>query len=201
MNGHPLAVALVHSPVVDKRGDRVVSAVTNLDLHDIARTARTYGVDRFYVVTPVAEQQVLINRILRHWRAGHGAGYNPHRGEALSLIEIVPSLEEAVSGWSREIGEKALPVLTGARRSDGVSFDQCRQLRQDHPLMLVFGTGWGLAPELFDQGWPVLEPIRGVGDYNHLPVRAATAIILDRLHVEPWITITSGPADHGGIRN
>jgi hypothetical protein len=78
-----------------------------------------------------------------------------------------------------------MPVLTGASRSDGVSFEQCRQLRQHHPLMLVFGTGWGLAPEMFTRGWTVLESIRGAGDYNHLPVRSAAAIILDRLHAEP----------------
>ena len=40
----PIAVALVHYPIVDRRGDVVNTAVTNLDLHDIARTARTYGV-------------------------------------------------------------------------------------------------------------------------------------------------------------
>lgn len=182
---HPLAVALVHHPVVDRRGDRVASAVTNLDLHDIARTARTYGVDRFYVVTPVAEQLALVRRILEHWRQGHGASYNPHRGEAFSLIETAPSIEEALSSWSRDMGTKGVPILTGARRSDGISFDRCRQLRQEHPLMLVLGTGWGLAPELFDRGWAVLQPIHGVGEYNHLPVRAAAAIILDRLHGAP----------------
>ncbi len=185
MSRQPLAVALVHYPIVDKRGDQVVTAVTNLDLHDIARTARTYGVQRFYVVTPAVEQLALVDRILLHWRKGHGASYNPHRGEALALIETATTLEAAIEAWSREVGETAIPVLTGASRSDGVSFSQCRQLRQQHPLMLVFGTGWGLAPEMFSRGWAVLEPIRGAGDYNHLPVRAAAAIILDRLHAEP----------------
>jgi hypothetical protein len=185
MNGSPLAVALVHHPIVDKRGDQVVTAVTNLDLHDIARTARTYGVQRFYVVTPATEQLTLVDRILQHWRDGHGASYNPHRREALALIETATSVDAALDAWSREVGTTAMPVLTGASRSDGVSFAQCRQLRQHHPLMLVFGTGWGLAPEMFTRGWTVLEPICGAGDYNHLPVRSAAAIILDRLHAEP----------------
>ena len=185
MNGYSLAVALVHYPIVDKRGDQVVTAVTNLDLHDIARTARTYGVRRFYVVTPAAEQLALVDRILQHWREGHGASSNPHRSEALALIETSATLEEAVEAWSREVGMQPMPVLTGANRSDGVSYEQCRQLRQHHPLMPVFGTGWGLAPEMFTRGWTVLESIRGAGDYNHLPVRSAAAIILDRLHAEP----------------
>ena len=46
---------------------------------------------------------------------------------------------------------------------------------------LMLGTGWGLAPELFDRGWPVLTCIQGAEEYNHLPVRAAAAIIFDRL--------------------
>ncbi len=77
-------------------------------------------------------------------------------------------------------GRHAQTVLTGARRRDGVSFRRCREMAAG-PLMLVFGTGSGLAPEIFERGWPVLEPIRGGGDYNHLSVRAAAAIIIDRL--------------------
>lgn len=181
----PVAVALVHHPVVDRRGDVVSTAVTNLDLHDIARTARTYGVGRFYVVTPVVEQQVLVKRILSHWLDGHGASYNAHRGAALSLIRIVASLDEALADWRAEAGPDALPVLTGAARADGISFAECAAVIEKNPLLLVFGTGWGLAPELFQRGWTVLEPIRGRGGYNHLPVRAAAAIMLDRLLVRP----------------
>ena len=181
MSRQPLAVALVHHPVLDRRRDRITTAVTNLDLHDIARTARTYGVRRFYVVTPVEEQQLLVARILDHWRKGFGAAYNTDRSEALSLVVAVADLEEALTDWQGLAGAAALPVLTGAARSDGISFSACRSLAQEHPLLLVFGTGWGLAPELFEWGWPVLTPVCGTGDYNHLPVRAAAAIILDRL--------------------
>ncbi len=185
MSRQPLAVALLHHPVLDRRGDRVTTAVTNLDLHDIARTARTYGVARYYVVTPVAEQQALTQRILAHWRTGFGADYNPHRGEALALVAVVASIEEALADWAELVGKAPLPVLTGAARSDGISYADCRALAAEHPLLLLFGTGWGLAPELFGRGWPVLAPIRGSGAYNHLPVRAAAAIMLDRLLGEP----------------
>ncbi|BCR03944.1 hypothetical protein DESUT3_10130 [Desulfuromonas versatilis] len=181
MSRKPLAVALVHHPVIDRAGDRVTTAVTNLDLHDIARASRTFGVDRFYVVTPVAEQQALVEKILGHWREGFGAGYNPHRGDALGLVRQVNSLDEALADWSAAAGETARPVLTGAGRKDGIPSAECRGLMARHPLLLVFGTGWGLAPELFDRGWTVLEPIRGAGEYNHLSVRSAVAIILDRL--------------------
>ncbi len=179
--GRPIAVALVHHPVIDRRGDLVTTAVTNLDIHDIARTARTYGVARYYLVTPVAEQLLLIERILQHWRSGFGSTYNGDRSEALSLVRTVATVEEALEDWGGECEGEALPVLTGAGRRDGISFEACRDLGREHPLLLVLGTGWGLAPQLFSRGWPVLEPITGAGDYNHLPVRAAAAIILDRL--------------------
>jgi hypothetical protein len=181
MTRRPTAVALVHHPIRDRRGDTVTASVTNLDLHDIARTARTYGVDRFYLVTPVAEQRVLVERILAHWRTGHGASYNPHRGEALDLVEPVSTLDEALALWQQRTGDDPLPVLTGAARTDGITFARCRALGRQHPLLLVFGTGWGLAEEVFERGWTVLEPVSGAGDFNHLPVRAAAAIILDRL--------------------
>lgn len=181
MSRRPLAVALLHHPVIDRRGDLVTTAVTNLDVHDIARTARTFGASRFFVVTPAAEQQLLVARLLTHWRSGYGAEYNPDRAEALALVSVSASLKAAVEEWTGEIGENPLPVLTGAARRDGISFQYCRGLLTERPLLLVFGTGWGLAPQLFDLGWPVLEPVAGADGYNHLPVRAAAAIILDRL--------------------
>jgi hypothetical protein len=177
-----LALALVHQPVLDRNGVTVSAAVTNLDLHDIARVARTYGAGRFYVVTAAAGQQQLVTRILDHWREGFGAGYNPDRREALELVEMVPDLDAALAAWSCRCGAPALPLLTGARRSDGIDFAAARELLDDRPLLLVLGTGWGLAPEIFTHGWPVLEPVSGGSDYNHLPVRAAAAIILDRLY-------------------
>lgn len=179
-----VAVALVHHPVRDRRGDRVTTAVTNLDIHDIARAARTYGVSRFYVVTPAEEQKRLTERILGHWQEGYGAQYNPLRSEALSLVRIASDLDEALRLWEGETGSPPAPVLTGAAVREGISFSDCRKLAEENPLLLVFGTGWGLDPELFGQGWPALTPLRGGDNYNHLSVRAAAAIILDRLFGE-----------------
>ena len=43
----PMAIALVHYPVLDRRGDVVTSAVTNLDVHDLARLSTTYVLCRY----------------------------------------------------------------------------------------------------------------------------------------------------------
>jgi hypothetical protein len=49
------------------------------------------------------------------------------------------------------------------------------------PCLLIFGTAWGLSPALLETADFVLAPIEGPTDYNHLSVRSAAAIILDRL--------------------
>ncbi|PID40198.1 MAG: hypothetical protein CR984_04510 [Proteobacteria bacterium] len=54
-------------------------------------------------------------------------------------------------------------------------------MAQSPPLVLAFGTAWGLADEFMAAADHVLEPLVGKGTYNHLSVRSAVAIILDRL--------------------
>ena len=46
---------------------------------------------------------------------------------------------------------------------------------------MLFGTGWGLEKSILNEADYVLDSVEGIGEYNHLPVRAAIAIILDRL--------------------
>lgn len=180
MPSRPMAMALVHHPVLDRRGDVVTSAVTNLDIHDLARLAATYGLSRFYLVTPAEEQQRLVARLVDHWCQGFGASYNPARAQALKTLVVVDDFPRAVADWKALAGPDALPVMTSARPCGTLSFSDCRQLSAEAPLLLVFGTGHGLAPQLFKPDWPVLEPVRS-GHYNHLSVRTAAAVILDRL--------------------
>lgn len=179
-----LALALVHHPVYNKHREVVTTAVTNLDIHDIARAARTFGLNRYYLVTPSTDQQAMIRRIVGHWQDGWGADYNPDRREALSIIRVVASLEEACTDFQQAFTTPVITVATGAReRSNAVSFEAlAKRLQQpESPHLLTLGTGWGLTDELFEQVDLTLEPIKGADDYNHLSVRSATAIMLDRL--------------------
>lgn len=179
-----LYLALVHWPVYDKNGAVVTTAVTNMDVHDIGRTSRTFGVRGFYVCTPVATLQRLVDRIIRHWEVGPGATYNPNRKDALSLVRQAPELDAAIAEIERETGTMPRVVATSARGGENrLTFPDLRaRLAADGPPeLLVFGTGWGLTETVLDRCDGILEPVHGVSGYNHLSVRSAAAIILDRL--------------------
>lgn len=112
-SGSNVSIALLHHPVYDKNRQVVTTAVTNLDLHDIARAARTFGLFRYFVVTPVAEQRALAERIGRHWQEGWGATYNPKRRAALELMRVVAGLDDALEELRARYGRPARIVVTG----------------------------------------------------------------------------------------
>lgn len=179
-----LFLALLHHPVLDRTGRIVTSAITSLDIHDLARSAHTYGVRTVYLVHPVAEQREFARSVIDHWKFDYGRSFDSRRREALELIEIVASLDDAIAGCERSAGRRPLIVHTSAQTDGGESYDALRarlDAADAPPALIMLGTGFGLAPELRARADIVLAPIRGPGDYNHLSVRAAAATILDRL--------------------
>jgi hypothetical protein len=181
--GSNLYIGLVHHPIYDKRRDVVATAVTNFDIHDIARSARTFGVEGFYVITPLESQVQLTQRIIRHWVEGTGSVYNPTRKESLALVRISRTIDEADQEISATWGKKVIRVATGASPHPGsIRFGALRKMVEDQgtPFFILFGTGWGLTQEVKETSDHILAPVEGKG-YNHLSVRSAVAIILDRL--------------------
>lgn len=179
-----LYLALLHHPVLDKNGQIVTSAVTQMDIHDIARSAATFGVRRFWVVTPVRALRALSEKILEHWETGYGATYNLTRKQALALVAIETDLDGTLVALERETGERPVLVVTSARRAAGTVDYQALRRRLDAPgppHLILLGTGWGLAPAVMERADLRLAPVEGPTPYNHLSVRAAAAIILDRL--------------------
>jgi tRNA (guanine37-N1)-methyltransferase len=177
-------VALLHYPVYDKNGQIVTTAVTNMDIHDIARSGRTYGIRGFYVVTPVKALQKLARKIIHHWEQGYGSQYNVTRKQALALARITDTLDEVLIDIERECGEKPLLIVTSARPGGKrTSFTELQDMliKTRQPFLLILGTGWGLTEAIFSRSDYVLEAIEGPTDYNHLSVRSAAAILLDRL--------------------
>jgi hypothetical protein len=176
-------LALIHYPVYNKIGEVVTSSVTTLDIHDISRIAKTYAVSSFYVVTPLKTQRQLVERLIEHWMTGYGAEYNPTRKEALLATRVMNNLTATVQDLTEIYGKRPAIVATGAKDfPKSIDFHCLRkEIRGGEPILLLFGTGWGLEKSILQEADYVLDPVKGVGDYNHLPVRAAVAIILDRL--------------------
>lgn len=179
-----LYIALLHYPVYNKEAKIVTTAIANTDIHDIARAAKTYGVNGFYIIHPIKEQRDLAQKIVDHWRYGYGAGFNKYRKEAFDLIAVTESLQIVVSDITHKTGHKPKIIATGANFSGNVlKFNECRKilLNTELPHLLLFGTGSGISDEVIDKSDYKIEPIKGVSGYNHLSVRSAVAIILDKI--------------------
>lgn len=174
-------LGLIHHPIVDKRGDTVTTSVTNLDIHDIARSARTFGFDGYFIVTPVQKQHELVQTILNHWNTDHGNTYNPDRKDALSFIRLAESIKAAKEKIKELEGVEPQIVVTGAgfKEYNGDERKLAEHLNIDkRPMLLLFGTGWGLHATILDLAEFRLTPIHGSAHdgYNHLSVRSAVAI-------------------------
>lgn len=178
-----LDIALIHYPVYNKNQEIIGSAVTNLDLHDLARAGRTYGVGTVYIVTPFSDQQELVAEIVGHWQEGYGASYNRDRKEALTVLEVCTDLAELFERVTCARGGRPTILATGAAcRNSQIGFQDVRSgLAAGGHYLLLFGTAWGLTSEVFTMVDGSLPAIIGTGDYNHLSVRSAVAIMLDRI--------------------
>jgi len=179
-----LNVALLHDGMVDKTGKRVATSVTLIDVHDISRSCRTYGVDTLFVAHPSQTMRALVRTVKKHWDGDFGSTYNPNRQDALGVLNIVSDLDEAIMKIESKTGSLPRIIATSAHDgNDRVSYSEMRQTmdNEGRSYLLLFGTGWGMGPELMSRANIILKPIFGPSDYNHLSVRAACAIILDRL--------------------
>ncbi len=174
---------LLHYPVYNKNREVITSAITNFDLHDLGRTARTYGVKGLFIIQPLEDQRELAERIKKYWTQGKGAKYNPLRKEALELIQVFPSFEEAEKELIKREKEKPVYIGTDASpKRNYISYEKARELVWEKPVVLILGTAWGLTEEFLNKCDYFLEPIWGRMDfYNHLSVRCAGAILLDRI--------------------
>ncbi len=177
-------IALVHYPVLDKAKTKVATNITNFDIHDIARLGTCYGVKNYYLVHPMREQLMFVERLKDHWICGTGRTYNSLRGPSLKIVRPIESLDAIRSlnpecefwGTSAKDDSHRLKIRRARERLlEGSSTPKS--------VCLVFGTGYGLCPEIKESMDEVLSPIEGRGpqDFRHLSVRSAVSIYLDRL--------------------
>lgn len=179
-----LYVVLLHEGMLNKKNEIVTTSLTLIDVHDIARSSRTYGVKTLFIAHPSEALRKLGRTLKKHWEDGYGATYNPDRKEALSIVEIVSSLDEVINKINQTESETPVILATDGRNGEGrASFDDVKKLikTETRPYLLVLGTGWGMCEDLINRCDIFIEPIVGPTDYNHLSVRSAAAVLLDRL--------------------
>lgn len=183
-------IGLVHYPIYNKNMEIISTSITNLDIHDIARIVTTYGIPRYYLIHPLKTQADIAKEIISYWQEGYGSIYNPDRKVALDRVAIKESIPDVIKDITISYGKEVKTIVTDARiYSNSTSFLELRERIASSPqnnFLLLFGTGYGLSKEIMDQADYRLYPIMGKSDYNHLSVRSAVAIIIDRLCGEKW---------------
>ena len=171
-------LALLHFPVYNKKKEAVSTCITGFDLHDIARSSLTYGIAKYFVVNPMPAQRKFAERIINCWKSEKSFVHNWTRAEAFKLVELKESLEDVIKTLKNPI-----VVASSAKNQGDLSYRGLKNKikRSRRPVLILLGTGWGLTEEVFKKADYILGPILGKGSYNHLSVRSAAAIILDRL--------------------
>jgi tRNA (guanine37-N1)-methyltransferase len=179
-------VILMHTQVLLPGNLEGTTSVTSIDIHDIARSAKTYGIKNYFVVTPLKDQQRIVRTLLDFWSSSEGIEYNPHRHGALELVVLVSSLEEAIAYIKDTEKRDPLLVGTSAKKSDTqhgkhiTYYDQEKVWSNNKPIAFLFGTGKGLAPSVLEQCAFMLPPLASFSPFNHLSVRSAASVVLDR---------------------
>jgi hypothetical protein len=180
-----ISIALLHYLIKKRDGELGFTSITNLDIHDIARLSRTFGIGKYYVVSPVESQQNHALDVVKHWTEGYGSTYNSFRKDAMELVAVIDTLDSVIDDVTKRFDKEPIIVGTAAQNISNKTIDYStlcdKILSADCPIVLVFGTGWGLHEEAVNKCDYFLEPIVGTGEYNHLSVRSAVTIVVDRL--------------------
>jgi len=180
----PHYVVLMHDQIKLPDGRIGTTSVTSIDIHDTARSCATYGVENFFIVTPLTQQLAIVQTFLDFWHSAEGQAYNPSRYDAVRRVQTATSLAVVLERIRAATGKEPVIITTSAKNishSNIIDFhDQGAVWQHDRPVVFLFGTGQGLADELVAASDYLLVPVKGMTNYNHLSVRSAMAIILDR---------------------
>ncbi len=145
----PHYAALMHDGIDLPNGQVGTTSVTTIDIHDIARAARTYDLHHFFIVTPLQDQVRIVQTMLDFWQTGVGKEYNPDRYEAISHVSVRDSLAQTIDQIEKKEGTRPIIIATSARPVEGVPtityHDQAQVWGHGKPVLMLFGTGGGLS--------------------------------------------------------
>lgn len=177
-------VALMHTEVNLKDGRVGTTSIASIDIHDTARACATYAIENFFIATPLVDQQQIVKTFLGFWRSEQGTKYNPSRQHAVSIVRLVDSFADIIAAIEEKEGVRPIIVTTSAKHhafAQKIDYkSQSIVWAHERPVLFVFGTGQGLSDAILSQADYLLVPVNGLTTYNHLSVRSAVSIILDR---------------------
>ncbi|MCB9493162.1 MAG: tRNA (guanosine(37)-N1)-methyltransferase TrmD [Epsilonproteobacteria bacterium] len=177
-------VALLHSQIRLKDNESGHTSIASLDIHDGARSCATYGIENYFVVSCLKDQQKILQTFLQFWHSEEGKKYNKSRYDAVAKLIPSPNLDHVIETIRQKEGQSPLIISTSAKyHGHGQVIDYHSQgtvWQHNRPVLILFGTGLGLADEVLEQSDFLLTPVAGMSNYRHLSVRAAIAIVLDR---------------------
>lgn len=177
-------LVLRHDHVLGREGQEIHANVTQVDLHDFSRLAMTYDLAGFHAVTEISSQHRICGEILDYWREGAGKTYNPDRVAALDKLHIHAHFDDCLKTIASQSAKAPFLLATSAKpHHKNIDFQSLPSIIESsgRPLVVLFGTAWGLSAEQMNRCDGTLPPICGQHGYNHLSVRCAAAIIVDRL--------------------
>lgn len=176
---------LLHNDVIMPNGLSGESIVTSIDIHDIARSATTYGICQYFIVTRLESQKKLIENFLTFWHQDEVKKINQSRAFALDKVFIKSEIEEVITSITEKEGIAPITIVTSSRRNVPhkamISFhDQNKIWEKNRPIVFILGTAHGINEKIINNFDYKLVPIEGLEDFNFLSVRSAAAIIFDR---------------------
>lgn len=178
-------IGLVHYPVYNKNRSVISTATTNYDIHDISRASATYNLDGYFVITPLESQRKLADRIISYWRDGPGKQLNYTRTQSLQKTYVAESVGAVCDIIKQKYGYAPLLVATSAKvrknNKKYITISAFKEMIKKQSVLLLFGTGWGMTKEILNDCSYILPAIKGGVSYNHLSVRSAVSIMLDRI--------------------
>ena len=173
-----LYIGLVHYPIMNKHKEVITTAITNYDIHDIARASITYDVSKYFVIHNIPAQRELAATIMEHWKSGFGSTYNPDRKDAFTGVELVNSIAVAVRTIEELEGVKPIIATTDARTYDNtISYARMREHLENEgrPVLVLFGTGYGMEASMSGHSkWANIKHKKGKTDA--LKAKLATKI-------------------------
>ncbi|MBD3273091.1 tRNA (guanosine(37)-N1)-methyltransferase TrmD [Candidatus Dependentiae bacterium] len=181
-------VALMHTQVLVQDNKEGNTSITSLDIHDIARSSATYGIKNYFVVSQLKDQQNILKSFMEFWLSDEGKEYNLSRFEAVKRIIPAFNFEDVFNKIKEKEGVEPIIITTSAKADNSKNIRpkiidySCQKeiFKKKRPVLFLFGTGKGLSYSILEKSDYLLLPVNGMTNYNHLSVRSAVAIILDR---------------------